>query len=283
MITIKKLLETIRSLLTSPRALAIFAVLYALLLATLLGFIRIREATVWQVVLTMLFFALIPIEFFVLQAGILQHARADKFDWAQLMRDAIKLAVVTIPIFLLGYVLFYLLNRWQAHFPVPTSPSLPITSGPAKPLPLQWPTVLFATLRCLLLGLALPLATIHLWIEVAARDVRAWFSGGAKAVLKRIGNVFARALAFDSVLIYALGLIVFVLVPYAILFVPIKVMGTKTDFAIFVARLLLVYFFTLIGWIVTVSALARTTAEASTTGPAVALGAIPDTPAEAPA
>lgn len=280
MITIKRFLETTKSLLTNPLALAIFAVLYAVLLATLYGFISIREATVWQVMVTMFFLVLIPIEFFVLQAGILQHARADKFGWAQLMRDAIKLAVVTIPIILLGYALFYLLNKWQAHFLAPTSASLPITPGPAKPPSLHWPTVLFATLRCLLLGLALPLATIHLWIEVAARDVRASLSGGAKTVLKRIGNAFARALSFDSVLIYALGLIVFVLVPYAILFVPKKFMGTKTDFAVFIFRLVLVFVFTLIGWIATLTTLAKTNTETSTV---VSTHTIVDTPAEAPA
>ena len=280
MITIKRLLETTRALLTNPRALAVFAVLYAVLLATLFGFMRTREATVWQVVLTMLFLALIPIEFFVLQAGILQHARGDKFGFAHLIRDAIKLAVVTIPIFLLGCLLFYLLNKWQAHFPAPTSAGPPIAPGPPKLPPLHLPTVFFATLRFLLFWLVLPLATIHLWIEVAARDVRSSLGGGAKTVLKRIGSVFARALAFDSVLIYALGLIVFVLVPYATLFVPIKVTGTKTDFAVFVARLLLVYVFTLIGWIVTVSALTRTAAEAP---PELPANAISNTPAEAPA
>ena len=280
MIAIRRLFETVRALLTSPRALAIFAALYAALLATLFGFMKIREATVWQVALTMVFLALIPIEFFVLQARILQHARADKFGWAQLMRDAIKIAVVTIPMILLGYAIFYLLNRWQANHLAPTATSFPMAAGPAKPPPLHWPTVLFATLRCLLLGLALPLATIHLWIEVTARDVRASLSGGAKIVLKRIGNVFNHALTFDSVLIYALGLIVFVLVPYAALFVPIKVTGTKTDFAIFVARLLLVYVFTLIGWIVTVTTLAKTNAETSTI---VSTHTVGDTPAEAPA
>lgn len=280
MVTIKRLLETIKALLTNPRALAAFAVLYAALLATLFGFMRIREATVWQVMLTMLFLALIPIEFFVLQAGILHHARANKFGWAQLMRDAIKLAVVTIPIILLGYALVYLLNKWQVRFPTPATASFPITPGPPKPPPLHLPTVLFATLRFLVFWLVLPLATIHLWIEVTAHDLRTRLSGGAKTVLKRIGNVFARALAFESVLIYALGSIVFVLLPYAILFVRIPVKGTKTDFAVFIARLLLVYIFTLLGWIVTVSALVRTVAE---TPVAVPVSTISDSPVEAPA
>ena len=283
MITIKRLLETAKTVLTNPRALAIFAVLYAVLLATLSGFTRIGEATLWQVAVTLFFLVLIPAEFFILQSAILQRSRAPGFQWGQIIRDAIKLAVVTIPIILLGLVLVYLLNKWKAHCPAPVAASLPITAGPPKPPPFHLPTVLFATLRFLLLALVLPLVTMHLWIEVATRDVRASLGGGAKAVLKRIGNVFARALSFDSVLVYALGLLVFVLVPYAILFVPIPVKGTKTDFAVFLARLLLVYLFTLIGWIVTVSALARTTAEASPSGPAVPVSTISDTPAEAPA
>jgi hypothetical protein len=278
MIAFKRLLEATRSLITSPLALAIFAALYALLLVSLYGFISIREATVWQVLVTMFFVVLIPLEFFVLQAAILQHSRAGKFQWAQLIRDAIKLAVVTIPIILLGYLLAYLLNKWQLRYPVPTAASLPVT--PNKAPPLHWPTLLFGTLKFLLLGLVLPLGTIHLWIAATASDVRTSLSGGAKSVLQRIGNAFARALAFDSVLIYAIGLIVFVLIPYAILFVPFKMAGTKSDFAVLIARLLLVFIFTLTGWVLTLSALARTAAEAS---PAVTADTVPETPAEAPA
>ena len=165
---------------------------------------------------------------------------------------------------------------WGA--PASLCPALANRPKPPKPLPLHLPTILFATLRFLLLGLVLPLTTIHLWIEVTAHDVRTSLGGGAKSVLKRIGNVFARALAFDSVLIYALGLIVFVLVPYVILFVAIPVKGTKTDFAVFIARLLLVYVFTLIGWIVTLSTLAKLEPT-----PAVPVSTISEAPVEAPA
>src|SRR6266403_1904692 len=103
MSTMKSFLNTTQSILTDPKALAILAVLYALLLATLYGFISTREATVWQVTTTFVFFVLVPIEFFVLQAAILQHARVQRFHWTQILRDAIKLAVVTIPIILLGF------------------------------------------------------------------------------------------------------------------------------------------------------------------------------------
>jgi hypothetical protein len=280
MTTIKRFLETTKSLLTNPRALAILATLYALLLATLGAFIKIREATLLQVVVTLFFLVLIPVEFFVLQAAILQHARTERFQWAQILRDAIKIAVVSIPIIVLGFALYYLLNKWQAHYPAPESSLALPAKAPPAPQPLHWPTVLFATVRLLILGVALPLATIQLWIEVAARDVRASLDGGAKTVLQRIGNTLAGAFAFDSVLAYGLGLVVFVLVPYAILFVPISVKGNKTDFVVFVARLVLVYVFTLIGWIVTLTTLAKSTSAASSPVPA---GTVPNAPAEAPA
>jgi hypothetical protein len=279
MITIKRFLNTTSAILTNPRALALLAALYAVLLATLYGFISTREATVSQVAITFVFLVLIPIEFFLLQAAILHQALARKFHWRQIGRDAIKLAVVTIPIVLLGFLVNYLLNKWQAHYPAPEPLlTLPGARTPPAAQPLHWPTVLFATVRLLLLGVALPLAAIHLWIEVAAQDVRSSFTGGARPVLLRVGNATARAFAFDSVLTFALGLIVFVLVPYAILFLGHPPKGNKTDFAIFIARLLLVFLFTLIGWIVTLTTLAKL--EPTTPAP---VSAISEAPAEAPA
>jgi hypothetical protein len=262
--TLKSITQTMGTLLKNRTALAIFAGLYAVLLATLYGFVATREATVWQVVVTLLFLVLIPAEFFILQSAIVTHARDGKFHWGRILSNSVKLAVVAIPIILVGYVLFVLLNKWQAHYPQP-APTLtfPIPPGPPKAGPLHWPTLLFATVRCLLFGVALPLTTIHLWIEVASHDLRVLVAGGAQAFLKRIGNVFARAFASDSVLIYALGLIVFAAIPYAVLFVRIPVKGTKTDFAVFIAGLLLAFVFTLLGWVATLGALAKTNDQAT--------------------
>jgi hypothetical protein len=277
--TIRTFIVSARSLLTNPKALALLAVLYAVLLATLYGFISTREATVWQVAITFVLMVLIPIEFFVLQAAILHQALTQKFHWKQMGRDAIKLAVVTIPIVLLGFLVNYFLNKWQAHYLAP-EPLLTLpgarTAPPAQPV--HWPTVLFATARLLLLAVALPLAAIHLWIEVAAQDARASFSGGARAVLQRFGNAFARAFDFDSVLTFGLGLIVFVLVPYAILFLGHPPKGNKTDFAVFSARLLFAFLFTLIGWVVTLTTLAKL--EPTLPAP---VSAVSESPAEAPA
>lgn len=280
MSTLRTFFHSARALLGSPRALANFAALYALLLVSLYGFIVTREATVWQVTVTLVLLVLVPLEFFVLQAAILNHAREPGFRWAEILRDAIKLAVVSIPILLLAWALWALLNKWQLRFPPPQPP---ITFPPAAPKtqPMHWPSLVFATVRCLLFGVALPLAAIHLWIEFAGRNVRDVVGGGGQAVLKRIGNVFARAFASESIFTYALGLIFFAAIPYALLSIHFKAKGTKTDFAMFIAQLLLAFLFALIGWIVTLTALTR---ESTVSSVATSPKTIPDVPAaEAPA
>jgi hypothetical protein len=276
--TLRHFLHATRRTVTDLRALGILVALYALLLVSFYIFVSTREATVWQVLITYLFLVLVPAEFFVLQAAILCHAREKKFHWSQIVRDAIKLVVITIPIILLGWALWALLNRWQLHYQAPTPP---ITFGttPPKTQPMHWPTTLFATLRFLLFGIAYPLTTIHLWIEVTGRDLKALVSGGAEATVKRIGSVLSRAFASDSVFKYALGLVLFVFIPYALLFVPITIKGTKTAFAVFILRLVIAFASILIGWVVTLTTLTRST-EATLAIPA---GPIQETPAEAAA
>lgn len=278
MFPIKKFFETTKALLRGPFSLAVFAALYVLLLVSFYIFVSTREATVWQVLITYLFLVLVPAEFFVLQATILCHAREKRFHWSQIIRDAIKLVVVVIPIILLGWALWALLNRWQLHYQAPTPPTT-FGNTPPKTQPMHWATTLFATLRFLLFGIAFPLTTIHLWIEVTGRDLKALVSGGAEATVKRIGSVSSRAFAPNSIFTYALGLVLFVLIPYAILFVPITIKGTKTAFAVFILRLVIAFALILIGWVVTLTTLTRST-EATLAIPA---GPIQETPAEAAA
>jgi hypothetical protein len=258
MIPIKKFFETTKALLRDPFSLAIFAALYALLLGTLYWYIATREATVWQVIITLVGLVVVPAEFFILQAAILDQAREQRLRWRAILIDACKLFVVTIPVLVVAYVLWYLLNKWQAHYPPP--PRVLVFNKPhgaPEPLPIHWPTLIFATLRCLLFGVVFPLATIHKWIAVTHNDLKTLFAGGAQGILKRIGRGCAHAFSSNSVLTYALGLVVFVLIPYALLFVPVTIKGNKTEFVVFILRLVLVFAFTLVGWIVTVGALAK--------------------------
>jgi len=261
MSTIKIFFSTTKNTLTSLPALAVFALIYALLLAAFFRFIWIREATLWQVFITYTLMVLIPALFFIYQAAIIGRARDLKFRWGAILVDAVKFFVATIPILLIAWLLSYLLNKWQLRFPAPALPTLPVGTAPPSPRPLHWPTLIFATLRFVLMGVALPLTAIHLWIAIAGGEVRTLFAGGG--FLKRIGTALGRALAFESVLIYALGLVIFFIIPYWILFVPFTPKGNKTDFALFVLRLVLSFIFSLIGWVVTISALTRNSLETS--------------------
>lgn len=256
MTTIKLFLSTIKSTLTNPGALAIFALIYALLVAAFFQFIWTREATFSQVFLTYFLMVLIPALFFILQAAIIDRVRDQRFNWRVILIDAVKFFVATIPILLIGWLIYYLLNKWQLRYPPPAL-TLPSAPGPPKPAPMHWPSLIFATMRFVLLGVALPLAAIHLWIALAGAEIRTLFAGGAAPFFNRIGGALARAFSADSVLIYAFGLILFFGVPYFFLFVPLTVKGNKTDFTVFTLRLLLTFVFSFIGWVVTISALAR--------------------------
>jgi len=118
------ILKTTQELFTDRDSLAIFAGLYVLLLATLYGFIVTREATVVQILLTLLFLAAAPLIFFLLQAAIIGHARTGRIEWQKALRDSTKFALVALPVIFVGLGFMWLLNRWQRHFPAPACDNL---------------------------------------------------------------------------------------------------------------------------------------------------------------
>jgi len=268
--------ETLRNTLTSARTIVLL-VLYALLLVSFYFFISTREATAWQVFMTYALLLLVPAEFFIFQAAILDFAGQRRFGMKPVLLSALKLLLVTIPVVLIGAFVWWLMNKIQLHYLPPPAPAA-FAPNPPRPQPVHWRPMLITTLRFVLFGVAFPLAAIHLWIEASVCDVRASFAGGVKKIFGTIGRALARAFSSEAVFVYGLGLILFVLGPYLFLFVPIHVKGTKTDFAVFLLRLLLAFIFTFIGWVVTLSTLVRTNA---TTEP-VAVNA-PATVAESPA
>ena len=276
--TLSSILDSSRLLLKNRSALAIFAGLYALLLATLYGFIATREAKVWQVLLTLLFVACAPAIFFLLQAAIINSARHGRIEWYGALRDSCKLALLALPLILIGWGIAYLLNRWQAHFPAPHLALSPLVtaSGPGKPIATpttHWPTVWFATARALIFGIALPLAMIQLWVDVGKQNLLTFVRSGPRTVLKSLGQTLSRAFAPQSVLIYSLGLIVFALIPYVLLFVRVTMGGTWREIAVFSARLALVFLFTLFGWVLTLSTFAKASDGLLVPGPAPVEGA----------
>jgi hypothetical protein len=266
--TLKLWLNTIATTFANIGALIVFATIYLLLLIASYFFISTREATVAQVFVTYALMIVIPALFFIYQASIIDRIRDGKFRWRAIVLDAVRFFLATIPLLLIAWLLYYLLNKLAVRYPAPAISFLPAPQGPPKPAPLHWPSLIFASLKFVLLGVALPLAAIHLWVEVASCNLRESLRGGAKLVIGRLGRRFTCAFGSESVLIYALGLVFFFVLPYTVLFVPFSPKGNKTDFAVFILRLLLTYIFSLIGWVVTVSALARVNPELA---PAVAV------------
>ena len=246
----------------NPGALLVFAIIYAVLLVASYLFIAVREATVAQVLATYALMFVIPIGFFVFQASIIDRALGQRFRWGAILIDALKFLVVTILVLLVVWLLYYLLNKIAARYPAPVAEVLPpVKKGVPPPAPktppLHWPSLIFTTLRFVLLGVAFPLAAVHLWIAVAGGELRGLFKDGVKSFLKRIGSALVRAFSSDSVLIYGLGLIVFFVLPYVVLVPTFSVNGNKTEFVVFGLRLLLAFLFSLVGWVVTLTALAR--------------------------
>ncbi len=256
--TLKGWFDSLRTISTSPRTIVLL-VLYALLLVSFYFFISTREATVGQVFFTYALLFLVPALFFVFQAAILDFARQRNFALKGILLSALKLFLVTIPVVLIAAFVWWLMHKLQLRYPPPPAPVV-FAPTPPKTQPVHWPTMIITTLRFVIFGVAFPLATIHLWIEASVCDVRASFTGGAKTIFGTIGRALARAFSSEAVFVYGLGLILFVLGPYLFLFVPVHVNGTKTDFAIFVLRLLLVFVFTFVGWVVTVTTLLRANA-----------------------
>jgi hypothetical protein len=283
--TILKLwFSTIATTIANFGALLVFAIIYAALLVASYFFISIREATIWQVLITYALMILIPLGFFTLQASIINRVLDQKFRWRVILIDALKFLAVTILVLLVVWLLYYLLNKISARYPAPvevaaTNPATrqapptptptPATrqapptptptpaSTPAPTPPLHWPSLIFTTLRFVLLGVAFPLATIHLWIAIAGGGVRTLFRGGAKSFFKRIGSALTRTFSADSVLLYGLGLILFFVLPYVILVPTFTIKGSKTEFVVFGLRLLLSFLFSLVGWVITLTALAK--------------------------
>lgn len=255
MTTLKVWLSSIATVFANTGALLVFAIIYAFLLVASYIFIAIREATIGQVLVTYALLVLIPIGFFTLQAAIVNRAIDQKLRWRVILIDAVKFLVVTILVLLVVWLLHYLLNKVSARYPAPVVQVPPLTKSaqPTAP-PLHWPSLIFATLRFVLWGVAFPLATIHLWIAIAGGEIRTLF---AKSLFKRIASALARAFSPDSVLIYGLGLILFFVLPYVILVPAFRLNGNKTEFAFFGLRLLLSFVFSLIGWVLTLTTFAR--------------------------
>lgn len=264
----------------NPLGLLLLCALYFAMLACVYVFFATGVATVWQLVLSALTALAAPLLFFVLQAAVANFALPGTGFGALLRRtprDFLKVLLLGLPLVALAVGIIYLLGLLQAHLPkIEEAPHAYVAAPHTEPpAPLHWQDALVSSLWLLLLGIILPLVAAHLWLS-AARD-------RLLPTLKKIHRVVARAFTAQSVLIYAVGLFVFGLMPYFIIYTRTPVSNGWAELTIFGSRLLLAFVFTLWGWAITLGALARTTPPApGAVGPAVPAEAAPPNDTAAP-
>ncbi len=251
-------------LLKNWRAMIVLAVLYAALLGSLYLFVTIREATVNQVVLTLLLAVAAPLLFFLIQtAGLCQIRKSGFFA---MLRETLgsfwKVLVVSLPLLAFTVLVLYLLTRLQRYVGAPrdfsdlvTQYQIGVENGAARKMP--WGTTLLTSVRYLLIGVVLPIVAIHFWIAAA--------NEGLLSVIRTLKRILFQAFAPNSVLIYVTGFLVFGLFPYLVLFKAIPVNRPWLEMVLFVIRLMTVFALTLFGWVATVAALAESAQRRETT------------------
>ena len=244
-----------RRLFQNWKALIVLAFLYAGLLVSLYLFVTTREATSGQVALTLLLTIVSPFLFFLIQtAGACQVRALGPIDLLkESLKSVWKVVTVSLPLIALTILVLYLLGKAQNYTgaATPDLSNLPYQVGPqntdTRSLPSS--TTLLTAIRYLFIGLALPILAVHLWIA-STKD-------GLLSTIKRSRRIFVGAFAPNSVLIYITGFLAFGLLPYLILFKTMPANSVWLEFGLFVGRLAVVFVLTLVGWVVTMSALAE--------------------------
>lgn len=245
-----------RKLFRSWRTLLLLLALYLAMLGSVYLFFSTREATVAQLLLTFALGIVAAVLKLVIQVVAVRYSSEDRAGRLLLrsLADFWKLAIIVLPLFLVIGVAVYYLGSVEfksvqetvrsvaapRRVPVPRVP-------PARSTP--WQAVALSTLQYLLIGLVLPLASIHLWI-VAAQN-------GLKTAFKRFARTIARAFTPRSVLTYAIGFVVFAVVPYFLVTRRTPVTSPWVDVWLLGARLALAVLLSLIGWVITVAALTK--------------------------
>src|SRR5215203_524963 len=182
--SIKAIVAAVRSLFTNRRALLLMLAAYAGLLVAIYLFVSTREATIPQLILTFVVVIGAPALFFTWQAASISYANGPS-RIRKLAIDGLKLIVVSLPVIALTLLALYGLNKIESH-----------------------PT-LVTTVRYLLLAVIAPLFVIQLWIVSSISGLRSLIRSGR--------GLLSGTFAPQSLFVYALGFLVFAVVPYLLL------------------------------------------------------------------
>jgi hypothetical protein len=208
------------SLLRNRRALLLMIGAYAGLLFAIYLFVSTREATIFQLILTLVAVIAAPALFFVLQAISVSYTSSASRG---LLKKTLKLVAVSVPLIALTLLTIYGLNKVQTH-----------------------PTIVTAV-RYLWLAVVTPLLAIQLWI--------AGSSSALRAVIKNLRKVLSATFAPQSMFVYTCGFLVFAIVPYYLLQGKIQTQHASLEFSVLILRVGASALLILLGWVTTVGAI----------------------------
>lgn len=217
--------SAVRLLFTSRLTLLLLVLMYGALLFAGYLFVSTREATIWQLLVTLALVLVAPLLFFALQAVSVNYV-SDR-NISGLIRksafDGLRLLAVSLPVIAFTALAFYGLGKIQSQ------------------------RTIVVTVQYLLAGVIAPLLAIQLWVG-ASRD-------GLRRLLRRVPQAMGKALAPQSLFIYACGALVFAIAPYFLIFHTSQIERAWLEVSLLTVRLILSAFLILFGWVATVGAL----------------------------
>ncbi len=245
-----------RHLFANWKTTAVFVALYAALVFALYLFFTTPEARMWQVGLTMLLLLVIPVLFFVLQTMCVEYVQGErKFNaWlARAGREFWKPLLLSLPVLALAWLVIWGLNKVDYSLTTGIREAANAagtdTAYKAGEERIKTLALVMSVVSALVLYFIVPLVSMHLWIA-GLRD-------GIRKI--RIFRVLLRAFAPRSVLTYLLGFVVFGVLPYYIVTMRTPIKSPWLDLSVLGLRIGVALFVLLLGWVVTLGALALLT------------------------
>jgi len=215
--------SAVRLLFKSRRVLLMLLLAWVGLIAAVYLFASTREATIAQLLLTLVVVIAAPALFFVLQVVSVTYADGPVGRVRKTAIDCLKLIVVSLPVIAVTLLAIYGLNKVQTYVTLAT------------------------TLRYLLIAVVAPMLAIQLWIATT--------SSGLRELMKSLRGVLSRAFAPQSVLVYGCGFVIFAVIPYVLLQIGTYTERPWLELSVLVVRLGVSAILILLGWVTTIGAI----------------------------
>jgi hypothetical protein len=219
--------------------------LYLALIGVLYSFFTLRDATLTQVLMSLVVLPIAAlILFFTLQGLGVSYVRQGVGPIYLLRRalsDSWRLFIISLPIFLLGAIVVYVIKN--------PDPKWMNGGVNGETLTSQIAVVVWY----LMLYLALPLIVIHLWLATVR--------GGIKRAARGAFGGVLRAFSPRSLLIYLLVFGVFGVLVYFLFFTTAPIKNAWADLIVMGVRVAIALLMIFLGWMIALGSMAEMTAK----------------------